>query len=830
MISAMSSRGSTMLARKVSAFVLFALASSMACVAQATSSGDTPCFDPSLRVGNSVSLSAAKECYGQVALDSEVTIQGITSLLDTMEHFYAFYNYAVDAPNSSPLNNPENWFIFNGTSGGQANLSQKRQELINQVERDGATLLTVMDLASTVAAPRDTHISPITLYMNNAVLGSAGFAILDDSERTGSPSPGRYLTLDEINGVVSVVMKSNDTEEVTKVIETIDGVRALDYLEGFVSLPGMAPAMSYKALGSRMQSFLQGASIASPTVARISRALPNVFDDLPDSVEVKFQDGSSTTWLYNVLPGFDGEGNRFINYTVDELTAYANTEPKNSPFTAFSEALRQAAEVRSIPDYPKVPSNSSSRASKSDIGRITQTPSTPLNWTFFYEVGEKPEKVLFAVTTVGDATVLKFQGFDLNANPVQDSLTLCKYIYDYGEKNGNTKLLVDLTDNGGGNVDQTFAMTQCLYPQASYTQLFLPYELRWPAYRNQQVALERYSGKVASDIVGDADDVKAISKILSADIPSSLLMLRRMRNILKGMQQLQLPYPANILSLSLMIDEVKRSKHFRTSFVETLLQMPDFSNSLAGVPPDVGFQLNGEQQLGEAIQGGIPTAIWTNWTRLQPTNFVEMERGLTGLKNPYQSYGIIGNGLGGSSSSTFEMNVIETSQLNPTWTPAKTFSYGCVGNKESCPVNQYQGGTVGTGASLNKLSYDSVGWFLFLGEFFGQIAGSGGNRLPTSITDQVQAYISEVENFMSEVPAPPELATAGVISWQFTAYSVLSKMTGFDSIPAEYFATPPTEYIPFWPDWSKAGAFGSGDAAYSSGTLQPLYETVASKI
>jgi hypothetical protein len=156
-----------MLANKVSAFVLFALASSMACVAQ----GDTPCFDPSRRIGDGISVSAAKECYGKVALDSEVTIQGITSLLDTMEHFYAFYNYAVDAPNSSPLNNPENWFIFNGTSGGQANLSQKRQELINQVERDGATLLTVMDLASTVAAPRDAHISPITRYMNNAVLG-----------------------------------------------------------------------------------------------------------------------------------------------------------------------------------------------------------------------------------------------------------------------------------------------------------------------------------------------------------------------------------------------------------------------------------------------------------------------------------------------------------------------------------------------------------------------------------------------------------------------------------------------------------------------------------
>lgn len=818
-----------MLGLKVSIFILIALAVSRACVAQ----GDKPCFDPSLRRGDVVTLSAAKKCYGNVVLDPQRTIQGITSLLDTFEHLYAFYNYAVDAPDSAPLKNPENWMIYNGTGGGQVNLSQRKDELINQVEKNGATLMTVMDLATTIAAPLDRHIGSILSFMNNGVFGSGFMMILDETEfSAGKPIPGRYLTLDEIDGTVSVAFKSNDTEKVLKVIDTIDGVSALQYLERFVSLPGICTFGPYKALGSRMQFFLQQALSDAPKIAALDR-VANVFDSLPDSVDVKYQDGSSATWLYVLAPGSDKDGGGFIDYTLEELTAYANTEPENSPYTTFMNALKQAGEVRSIPDYPEAPSTSTSRGTPSDIGSITQSPATPMNWTFFLgmdqdENDDGPD-VLFAITTVEDATVLKFEGFDLNSASIPDSMTLCKYLYDYAEKNGNTKLIIDLTDNGGGNVDQTFAMTQCLYPQATYNQLMLPYQLRWSAFRNQQLVLERETTTQTNDIASNGADVKVISEILSADIPGSLIVLKRMRNTLKGMQELNVgvDYSRDIMSISLMIDEVTRSNHFRSSFVKVLLQMPDFSKSLVGVPSYIGNQLNGDQQEEQVIQSGIPTNILTNWTRFQPNYYVQAENALKGLNNPYQAYGIIGNGLGGSSSSTFEMNVIETSQLNPTWTPAKTFSYGCVGNKDSCPVNQFQGGTIGKGSYFNSITYLSAGWFAFMGEFFGQIAEAGKDTIPTSILDDIQAYRNDVDDFLAQVPAPPALATSDFYTFQFTVYSALSKLTGFDSIPAEYFATPPTEYIPFWPNWSKTG---KGTSSYASSTLLPLYQTVAGKI
>lgn len=826
-----------MFSKKAPIFLFFA-----SVVFRVSATGNTACFGvpPYPSLGGVVPLSAARECYGKIILDSDSTIQGIDSILGTLKQFYAFYNYAVDAPNSSPLNNPDAWAIYNGTRGGQVNLAQKQQDLVNRVEKNGATLLTIMDLATASSAPRDAHISSILYFMNNAVLRGTSLVILDQGDlkqiQAGKTVPGRYLTLEESDGIVSVVMKSNDTDNVIKIIDTIDGVPGVEYLEGFVSIPEFVGSIaSYKALGSRMQKFLQSVDTTAPIVSRI-RGVSNVFDSLPDSVNVQFRDGSSSTWVYLFGPGQDSDGNEFVKYTVDELTAYANTQPEDGPYVSFNDALIQAGEIRSIPDYPEVPAETGGRLTTSSIDSIDQDPPTPMNWTFFTTkdsstIQSYGTDVLFAVTSVEDATVLKFQVFSLlDTATVADSMTLCKYLYDFAESNGNTKLIIDLTDNGGGNVDQTFAMTQCLYPQATYDQLYLPYELRWSTYRGTQFILEQDSLAIIKAILSNEESVKAISEVLSADIPSALVILRRMRNVLKAMKALGTfgNFERDILTVSLIIDEVMRSKHFRTSFVKTLLRMPDFSQSVTGVPPSLGNFLNGQRAIETVTQGGIETTIWTNWTRFQPTNYVQGENLLKGTTNPYKSYAIIGNGLGGSSSSTFEMNVIETSELNPTWTPAKSYTYGCVGKKESCPVNQFQGGTIGRGSDYSQLSYGSVGWFVFLGDYLGSVSAlaqeKDGDAFNIPILPDIDAYVNDVNSFIETVPEPPELATTGFNSWQFTVYSVLSKITGFNSIAAEYFQTPPTEYIPFWPDWTKAGLRNN---QFLSSTLLPLYSTVA---
>lgn len=833
--------------RKVSTFLTFAtlVVVSAGRPGTALEKQDTaPCFGAVSYISSAneslVSLSAAKECYSKVKLDVNNTMQGILSIMQTLRHSYAFYNYAVDAPDSSPLNNPYNWPIYNGTSGGQTNLTQKQEELINEIIENGASLLTVMRLQTAVSSPRDAHIGFILKFMNNGVLNNTDLFVLDksefDAQNAGIPISRRYLTLEEMQGEVFAVIKSYVNETVLKVIDTIDGVGAVQYLEGFVSLPVHMGAPSlYKALGSRVQRLLRYTVNLAPWLFQIP-SVSNAFDSLPDSVEVKFTDGSSTIWEYLYSPGHDSNETQFSDYSVEELIKYANTQPKDSPYVAFGEAMKLAAESRSVPDYPKQSTKSRADKARRVIDTIDQTPSTPLNWTFFHTkdeeiISDSNTDILFAVTTIDNATILKFQSFSLTGpSGVQDSAKLCKYLYDFAENNGNTKLVIDLTDNIGGTVDQAFAMTQCLYPQATYDQLYLPYESRWSSYDVQRFYLETESNTIVDEILSDDDIIKSISVVLKNDIPSALVMLQRLRNILKGMLLLDVPgnVQKDIWTVSRMIDEVKRSKHFKTSFVKTLLAMPDFSGSIVGISPDIGSLLDGRQAVEKVIQGGIETMSNTNWTRFRPMVYEEIKKSLEGMTNPYTSYAIIGNGLGGSSSSTFEMNVMETSQLNPAWTPAKSYSYGCVGKKESCPVNQFQGGMLRNGRNLNTLSYRSLGWFEFLTEYLGKVSNMVAAETviqnTISTIPNIDKYVVDVKNFIKQVPGPPIGATADYNSWEFPAYYVLSKITGFGSIPAEYFAVPPSKYIPFWPNAPK---LGKGEEQYRNSVLLPVYTQVA---
>ncbi|WPT10770.1 hypothetical protein PSENEW3n2_00001942 [Picochlorum sp. SENEW3] len=287
------------------------------------------------------SLQAARDCYEKVALDANNTIQNIQSLLGTMRNYYAFYNYAVDAPDSTPANNPENWVIYNGTENGQVDLRLKEEELVAQVQQNGANLLTLLDLATVINSPRDMHISSVLSFLNNAVIQNY-INIVDMEEfeqiKNGTSIPGRYLTLSLSDGV------SSETEQVVKVIDTVDGVDALEYLKTFVSMAGLSinNIPSYKALGSRMQSFLQQAGLknTAPIIAGFP-SIGSAINNLPDSVQVEYSDGSSTVWQFLFYPGKDANGQEFVDYSVDELIAYANAEPENSPYTLFNDALLQ---------------------------------------------------------------------------------------------------------------------------------------------------------------------------------------------------------------------------------------------------------------------------------------------------------------------------------------------------------------------------------------------------------------------------------------------------------------------------------------------------------
>ena len=694
------------------------------------------------------------------------------------------------------------------------------------MRRDGATLLTAFDVAQAYKASRDAHVSsPLTL--TNGGVGAVYLVIFDPKG-----VPNQYLSLAETDGQVSVVLKSvsnddngRDVVSIVKTIEQIDGRDALEYLQWFVDLPGnMAPGFSpgdFKSPGSRMQDLMAMGAGLGQEVASIP--LGNVFDVLPDSVPITYSDGSIGTWLYAV----DAVGCK--DCTVAEMTEAANSVPEDGPYVVFKTALDQAtafvseksAVLSAVPDSPR--SRSAHRGQKRDsvlysraerdgemvYTTITIPTSTPEN--------PRSRDQLFQITHVGNATVLRFNGFNMDGGNMKKLVDVFNYIFDYGRSHGSTQLIIDLSDNGGGNVGQAYSMTQLLYPQVTYSQLLLPYQARMSPLVQQSQDLQRALQDAIEEIRESKEALSSLSQILKLDISETVVTLKRMRNVLKAQILLSTPelkddacsvyregtwtLCSNLRTMSSIIERVRKTKHIRSSDVLAILDMSFHSGEETDPVRLVGGMTPGSNSISKdtVIQGGLETTVATNWTNLRADGFVLGQLMAANLStNPFTEYTIVGNGLGGSSSSLFADNVLQSSMANPTWTKAISVCYGGNGDPKNCPINQFQGGTVsGNAELLVRIQLDAAN-HLFNALFANTLVSQGGSLLDAASLDALNQYVDGVDAYIDAVPPPPMAATKSYAEGQVTIVAVLPKVIGWDTIPSEYFNNPVDRYIPYW--------------------------------
>lgn len=806
-----------------------------------TQSEEDACFGPRTASGG-VTLSAAKACYSGISLHTDATIQAIDSLFGLLRGYYTFYDLAKDAPNSQPLRNPLGWAIYNGTSGGQVDYDALHKDLVRRVEREGANLLTAFDVSDAILMSRDAHTGVPSTFLNNGVLADATVSVIDENETGDQDIPDRYLTLHEQDGMVSVVFKST-SGRVLKTVTEIDDRDALEYLEWLAAYPGTLGKFSfglYKSSGSRMQALLAFSSVSGPAVF-MPFGVGNIFD-LPDQVEVKFDDGSSTTWLYSFNPGKDPEGNDFAAYSVQGLTQYANTQPANGPYAILKAALTEGmTPVTEIPDYPEVSSNANQDQTSSQIGSISNpVANNPMNWTFVNDANDRP---LFGFTNVGDATVMKFMSFSLRSKKVSDTVEVCSLLFEYGKGYGSRKLIIDLIDNGGGDIDQSFLMTQCFYPQATFSQLLLPYQHRLSPLQLQGKQVASDSMRIRAAIGKDQNVMIAISEILSGkNIKQTIQTLDSMRGILKAILSLvssdpetvcatvpesqnALPFLIlcdNIRVMSRMIERIEKTARVESADVLVLLQLPTYDVVSAASFSD-GWSPNSKEEYDTVIQGGVSTEILTNWTKLMPDVYADGSIAGESLpENPFTRYYILGNGLGGSSSSLLEDNMEQISMLHPSWTPTETVTFGCAGQAATCPPNQFQGGKLSNAALSVLKSYGVAGLVAFTKDFISLVVSLGGSDIPTEYTTLMTDYISQVDDYISALPLPPRGASAEFSRFQMTSNAVLPKVIGWDTIPMEYFEAPPSMYIPYWPNPESYWDVWTTDEWY------PLYSQIAS--
>ncbi|KAI8106883.1 hypothetical protein M9434_001537 [Picochlorum sp. BPE23] len=765
-----------------------------------------------------ITVPSATACLERITLDTSVTVDTVKSIWNLFDANYAFYNYAKNPLDSSPLNNPLRWTIYNGTSGGQVFFSRRFEDLIERVESNGANLFTILEMCDIIAKARDSHTGNPLSFVNNAVLKGVGLVLLDMNEFNSlkedgsSLLPPRYLTLQEMNGNTSII-QVYPTLDRKETIKSIQGVNAMEYMQELVSNTALGIVSSYKARGSRMQAFLSKVVDKPPFIFDEPRAYD--FRNLPECMNVEFESGLRTQWCFALnVPA------RIADATVEELITVSNTIPEDGPFKIFEEAVKKGVGSRPVTNYPVEDILSDDSGPSSKASRQSQESANPLNWTFFRTkdqdtINEYGTDVAFAITSIDDATILKFEAF-LVGN-VTEIAKFCKWLYDFGEERGSSKLIIDLTNNQGGLTMQAYALTQCLYPEASFEQISIPYTKRL----SDVVQLNQNLLQAASTLLKALDTVD-LGKILNSDINGTITMLQEVLSIHQGLVLLttgysnQIDYQKDVSTISRILEDVTKTQKLDPSILRVLRDL--MSNTwLDNVRSENSPATFGQPSFTTVIQGGEPVKIATDFVRVSPDDYKLFQNSMEGRMSPFSSYILMGNGLSGSSSALFEFGTLQHAYLNPDSIPAISITYGCSGNKESCPISQYQGGTVKNGQNENMLMYNAVGKGLALAELVTTLSDIGGDA---TIVRSGEEYINALNEYAKSVPKPPKTATSAYTSFRFTFFSAMTKVAGDNSLPAEYFDIPPNGYIPYWPPWYRLNNL------YATDAILPVYESI----
>uniref|UniRef100_A0A7S3LD33 Tail specific protease domain-containing protein n=1 Tax=Amphora coffeiformis TaxID=265554 RepID=A0A7S3LD33_9STRA len=391
----------------------------------------------------------------------------LQSLREIFEQYHCFYDIANDPPNTSPLSyQPEFGNTIVGPGEGAVNVDQGLIDIALKVTEQGADMADFWDIESLFSQYFDGHVSlPVVQddFYDYILIAIPEVFV------NGDYSIFTSFTFDENQRIqLRLVYGNNENpDEALQVVdvETIDGQSVHDFIIDLANNPAMR--LPYQSVGGRVNALIQSNAVfvGLPVAGRPT-------DILPDTFEVTFVGGGSTTFVtgcfaptfetwYNVQTvgqdlflNFNREfAEAFVNQPGEQFDAYLRAVVAANAVNSRSGGIRRKKRsLREIweEDGPKKPT-SSKLQEYSNERSLQQEP-----------IWEENDGISDAHDLDGDVVVIKVQA-------VQDSYeafaSLWRNAASFAVANGQTKLMFDLSGNGGGFVSTAYIMLFLLFPE-----------------------------------------------------------------------------------------------------------------------------------------------------------------------------------------------------------------------------------------------------------------------------------------------------------------------------------------------------------------------------
>lgn len=771
-------------------------------------------------VGALLEPSQFEECLSKIEVDRENMMHHIDKLDATFKQNYAFYNVAKDPSASDPKNyQPElGNSIYEGENNGQVDLNVNLNELYENVEKNGASALTFYEIAEIFSKLRDSHVSLPRLpegsisgqyYMfviperclasGSTKLARTVFQYVDGelqmkiiwADQVFESVGGMSLTIDGKVSAGPAKLKTVGESVVAK----IDGKSPLEYVVSIANAP--LDGVGFKSLGSRVNSLFSKGWLQNPEVSSaferynffvhvfMSSSKPSSI--LPDSFVVQYEDGKEELFFTGILQ--TSLGNILVKSAGQVVMNTAEAkELVNRPGRQFRNYERALGRLEGPPE-PEVPGNDSWKPSILSTPIRLSNRHTERSYQFD-ELFDVKEEVSYGYVLQDDYAVFKILNFKMKRDEIVDawrSMTVD------AKSKGVTKVIVDISSNGGGTVVCGEALTAAMFPSM---------ELKWFEDRYDVIYNEPMKLWLG-EVVGIVDELQQrVEKLDDSELQGMLdrfspETLQKAQTIVNTMELFcqenceggnVCNKPGEKKDKCEVLDQLSE---YMEDFVEDS-SVQNFLNTLHTLIKTIKsfnpwtvtdvLKLVNKGVVRTVNRGGVPTNLTEPISLMKSEVFDTMTKSMLEIDHSFDEYILLGNGAAGSTTQIFQATVTQLwrnrARTKGVTTKVKAVSYGGTNNLHDMSL----AGFPATVDSVHHQDPIIAAGALYVAYTFVKTGTQFGNE------------IAEISDKYSDTLVSPPYFSETLA--RMAVGNFYDSFMNPGALPLEYVEIPPDEHIP----------------------------------
>ncbi|KAI8111975.1 hypothetical protein M9435_004470 [Picochlorum sp. BPE23] len=760
------------------------------------------------------------DCLRKIRLNQDFAVTAVEAYRDAFAAGYGYYYYNSDVLESAPLKNPYSWEIFNGSSGGQVNYEKVFNELIEEIRKDGADGTLSYRITDIITQARDAHSGPV-----DWPLGTLNLI------QTSSDAPV-WLNLrlkegsSEVEVVGNVIGLNGTGVAETKVVTTINGEDALLFLKDLTTNTAIGLSSQFRSPGVRMNVFL---AMQKPTasVPRWSSSRTGDISKLPARLEIEYEDGSSTTWAFAIpvpsnlalLP--TGELAQSLQTPAGgdsgPLALYNNmVQGRPAPKQMIVTAKENSVDTDVLRDYFIFPGS---------LGNGSNT----LGFDIFIDRTQDPPVTFSGYTVVNEDTMVWKLPTFANPSSPDDVVNFWNVMVMEAENQGITKLIIDISNNGGGRIANAYTAVGLLYPDAPYNDVVHWYTTRISdvmltladTFVNFEAITETMASKKNVDIiesylkdvdVGDfKEGVRSILEVLrnaaylaastgSCKDFSASSLAGCLNNGGNDRNWVNVNYTSMSDLLTITQDVLDSDEDSADASKSDLIDLlSTFLDRLRTAinRPSYCASINEMCKTRTNKQGGVEV-LSSDYFKSPAMDEDTLKLVRSDSKgNPFKSYVLLSNAqLVGSAANIFESALRHISRkYSDTMPKTKGVSIGCLGDASQCDMTSFQG-QIASGPRFVGSLYAMYGILSALQQTVDLFPDSVVSELQGISKQDIREYRQATERYLAKLPKPPTISSTIP---QYNSLPIYSLELSKETIPQEFFNRPPEGYLPIWP-------------------------------